>query len=130
KGEVRQIAATKELRVLPSSDREPSANSGLDIETENFSATGRGRSLFVDMPFYRTTYLRLRRFRAYHRQLGNCPRSPNHRFKKYKKFEVSSDPSEVSPRFPRSPARTTRRPRVPLSEKCVISAECTVSRQQ
>ena len=27
-----------------SSDREPSANSGLDIETKNFSATGRGRS--------------------------------------------------------------------------------------
>src|SRR5580704_105997 len=42
-----------------SSDREPSANSGLDIETKNFSATGRGRSFFVDIPFYRTTYLSL-----------------------------------------------------------------------
>ena len=41
-----------------SSDREPSANSGLDIETENFSATGGGRSFFVDIPFYRTTYLK------------------------------------------------------------------------
>jgi hypothetical protein len=40
-----------------SSDREPSANSGLDIETKNFSATGRGRSFFVDIPFYRTSYL-------------------------------------------------------------------------
>ncbi|MGB0002682.1 MAG: hypothetical protein WBQ04_21360, partial [Candidatus Acidiferrales bacterium] len=37
-----------------SSDREPSANSGLDIETKNFSATGRGRTFFVDIPFYRT----------------------------------------------------------------------------
>jgi hypothetical protein len=45
-----------------SSDREPSANSGLDIETENFSATGGGRSFFVDIPFYRTTYLKVRRF--------------------------------------------------------------------
>ena len=43
-----------------SSDREPSANSGLDIETENFSATGGGRSFFVDIPFYRTIYLRTR----------------------------------------------------------------------
>jgi hypothetical protein len=43
-----------------SSDREPSANSGLDIETKNFSATGRRRSFFVDIPFYRTTYLVLR----------------------------------------------------------------------
>jgi len=43
-----------------SSDREPSANSGLDIETENFSATGRGRSFFVDIPFYRTIYLKMR----------------------------------------------------------------------
>jgi hypothetical protein len=43
-----------------SSDREPSANSGLDIETKNFSATGRRRSFFVDIPFYRTIYLRLR----------------------------------------------------------------------
>jgi hypothetical protein len=43
-----------------SSDREPSANSGLDIETENFSGPGRGRSFFVDIPFYRTTYLVLR----------------------------------------------------------------------
>jgi hypothetical protein len=43
-----------------SSDREPSANSGLDIETKNFSATGRRRSFFVDIPFYRTTYLNLR----------------------------------------------------------------------
>ena len=43
-----------------SSDREPSANSGLDIETKNLSATSRGRSFFVDIPFYRTTYLRLR----------------------------------------------------------------------
>ena len=39
-----------------SSDREPSANSGLDIETKKFSATGRGRTFFVDIPFYRTTY--------------------------------------------------------------------------
>jgi hypothetical protein len=37
-----------------------SANSGLDIETKNLSATGRRRSFFVDIPFYRTTYLRLR----------------------------------------------------------------------
>src|ERR1700739_3370174 len=43
-----------------SSDREPSANSGLDIETKNFSATGRRRSFFVDIPFYRTTYLKMR----------------------------------------------------------------------
>jgi hypothetical protein len=43
-----------------SSDREPSANSGLDIETKNLSATGRRRSFFVDIPFYRTTYLRMR----------------------------------------------------------------------
>jgi hypothetical protein len=43
-----------------SSDREPSANSGLDIETKNFSATGRRRSFFVDIPFYRTTYLKVR----------------------------------------------------------------------
>ena len=43
-----------------SSDREPSANSGLDIETKNLSATGRGRTFFVDIPFYRTIYLRLR----------------------------------------------------------------------
>ena len=43
-----------------SSDREPSAHSGLDIETKNFSATGRARSFFVDIPFYRTTYLVLR----------------------------------------------------------------------
>ena len=43
-----------------SSDREPSANSGLDIETKKFSATGRGRTFFVDIPFYRTTYLSLR----------------------------------------------------------------------
>ena len=40
-----------------SSDREPSANSGLDVETKNFSAIGLGRSFFVDIPFYRTTYL-------------------------------------------------------------------------
>ena len=32
-----------------SSDREPSANSGLDIETKHFSA-GRRRSFFVDIP--------------------------------------------------------------------------------
>jgi hypothetical protein len=37
-----------------------SANSGLDIETKNFSATGRWRSFFVDIPFYRTSYLNLR----------------------------------------------------------------------
>jgi hypothetical protein len=43
-----------------SSDREPSANSGLDIETKNFSVAGRRRSFFVDIPFYRTSYLRLR----------------------------------------------------------------------
>jgi hypothetical protein len=43
-----------------SSDREPSANSGLDIETKNFSPTGRRRSFFVDIPLYRTSYLRLR----------------------------------------------------------------------
>ena len=43
-----------------SSDREPSANSGLDIETKNLSATSRGRTFFVDIPFYRTTYLRVR----------------------------------------------------------------------
>ena len=44
-----------------SSDREPSAHSGLDIETKNLSATGRGRTFFVDIPFYRTTYLSMRR---------------------------------------------------------------------
>jgi hypothetical protein len=43
-----------------SSDRGPSANSGLDIETKNFSGTGRGRNFFVDIPFYRTPYLTLR----------------------------------------------------------------------
>ena len=43
-----------------SSDREPSANSGLDIETKNLSATGRGRTFFVDIPLYRTSYLTLR----------------------------------------------------------------------
>ena len=48
-----------------SSDREPSANSGLDIETKNLSATGRGRTFFVDIPFYRTTYLVLRWLRIY-----------------------------------------------------------------
>jgi hypothetical protein len=32
------------------------ANSGLDIETKNFSATSQRRSFFVDIPFYRTTY--------------------------------------------------------------------------
>jgi hypothetical protein len=37
-----------------------SANSGLDIETKNFSAAGRWRSFFVDIPFYRTTYLTVR----------------------------------------------------------------------
>jgi len=37
-----------------------SANSGLDIETKIFSATSRRRSFFVDIPFYRTTYLRVR----------------------------------------------------------------------
>jgi hypothetical protein len=44
-----------------SSDREPSANSGLDIETKNLSATGRGRTFFVDIPFYRTSYLKTRK---------------------------------------------------------------------
>ena len=43
-----------------SSDREPSANSGLDIETKSLSATSRRRSFFLDIPFYRTSYLRLR----------------------------------------------------------------------
>ena len=43
-----------------SSNREPSTNSGLDIETKNLSATSRRRSFFVDIPFYRTTYLILR----------------------------------------------------------------------
>src|SRR6516165_11507860 len=43
-----------------SNNREPSANSGLDTETKNFSTTGRRRSFFVDIPFYRTIYLRLR----------------------------------------------------------------------
>jgi hypothetical protein len=42
------------------SNPEPSANSGLDIETKNFSATSRRRSFFVDIPFYRTSYLILR----------------------------------------------------------------------
>jgi hypothetical protein len=37
-----------------------SANSGLDIETKNFSATGPRRSFFVDIPFYRTIYLTVR----------------------------------------------------------------------
>ena len=45
-----------------SSDREPSANSGLDIETKNLSATGRGRTFFVDIPFYRTSYLKRERW--------------------------------------------------------------------
>ncbi len=43
-----------------STDREPSTNSGLDIETKNFSATSRRRSFFVDIPFYRTSYLKMR----------------------------------------------------------------------
>ena len=43
-----------------SNNREPSANSGLDTETKNFSTTGRRRSFFVDIPFYRTIYLSLR----------------------------------------------------------------------
>ena len=43
-----------------SSNREPSTNSGLDIETKNFSATGRGRTFFVDIPLYRTSYLNMR----------------------------------------------------------------------
>jgi hypothetical protein len=43
-----------------SSDREPSANNGLDIETKNFSATSRRRSFSVDIPFYRTSYLEMR----------------------------------------------------------------------
>jgi hypothetical protein len=42
-----------------------SANSGLDIETKNFSATGRRRSFFVDIPSYRTTYLKMRRSTDY-----------------------------------------------------------------
>ena len=50
-----------------SSDREPSANSGLDIETKNLSATGRGRTFFVDIPFYRTTYLNLRQSESRYR---------------------------------------------------------------
>jgi hypothetical protein len=37
-----------------------SANGGLDIETKNFSATGRRRSFFVDIPFYRTSNLTVR----------------------------------------------------------------------
>jgi hypothetical protein len=37
-----------------------SANSGLDIETKVFSATSRRRSFFVDIPFYRTSYLSVR----------------------------------------------------------------------
>jgi hypothetical protein len=40
--------------------RDIPAGSGLDIETKNFSATARGRSFFVDIPFYRTPYLTLR----------------------------------------------------------------------
>jgi hypothetical protein len=44
-----------------SNNREPSANSGLDTETKNFSTTGRRRSFFVDIPFYRTTYLKMGR---------------------------------------------------------------------
>ncbi len=43
-----------------SSDREPSANSGLDVETENFSAIGPREKFFVDIPFYRTIYLSVR----------------------------------------------------------------------
>jgi len=43
-----------------SNNREPSANSGLDTETKNFSTTGRRRSFFVDIPFYRTIYLKTR----------------------------------------------------------------------
>jgi hypothetical protein len=39
--------------------RGTSANSGLDIETKNFSATGPRRSFFVDIPFDRTGYLTL-----------------------------------------------------------------------
>ena len=41
-----------------------STDSGLDVETKNCSATGRGRSFFVDIPFYRTTYLKMRRRNA------------------------------------------------------------------
>src|ERR1700752_1225584 len=44
-----------------SSDREPSANSGLDIETENFSATGGGKTFLVDIFFYRPTYHKITR---------------------------------------------------------------------
>jgi hypothetical protein len=44
-----------------------SANSGLDIETKNFSATGRGRSFFVDIPFYRTSYLKMGRISPVYR---------------------------------------------------------------
>jgi hypothetical protein len=42
--------------------RDIPAGSGLDIETKNISATARGRCFFVDIPFYRTTYLRMRRY--------------------------------------------------------------------
>src|SRR6266481_6595293 len=41
--------------------RDISAISGLDIETKNFSATSRGRTFFVDIPFYRTIYLKTRK---------------------------------------------------------------------
>src|ERR1700752_4273006 len=40
--------------------RDIPAGSGLDIETKNISATARGRCFFVDIPFYRTTYLKVR----------------------------------------------------------------------
>ena len=42
-----------------STDRGAYLQSGLDIETKKFSATGRRRSFFVDIPLYRTIYLRL-----------------------------------------------------------------------
>ena len=43
-----------------STDRGAYLQSGLDIETKKFSATGRRRSFFVDIPLYRTTYLNSR----------------------------------------------------------------------
>jgi hypothetical protein len=42
------------------SNSEPSAGSGLDLETKFFLGHAQRRSFFVDIPSYRTTYLTVR----------------------------------------------------------------------
>jgi len=46
------------------SNSEPSADSGLDLETKFFLGHAQRRSFSVDIPSYRTTYLRTRHFLA------------------------------------------------------------------